>query len=283
MIIFQGDILLDLSSELWLAVVRIYPKKLSSKVSPKLHKQPKTCNFIKKEALVHVFSYEFCEIPKNTFFTKHLWTTVFKQIHNLPSRETIPEPPHRESDMLYAWPPISRELDQSKTLCNYYQTPAVNPCLHFASLEQYNTILSSNSIPPSLLTTLPPFPNCHLITFPPLRPWHLTILPPFPRCHFTPFMHLSHLPSSLLSHLSQLTSLPTTNRYLQNSNVLSLGRQGKHMWLIVRQPLMKAGWWDAPRALRDLAEAVNIKTQTQTDIKKHRQILKNRCFNKVAD
>ena len=46
---------------------------------------------------------------------------------------------------------------------------------------------------------------------------------------------------------------------------------------------MKAGWWDAPRALRDLAEAVNIKTQTQTDIKKHRQILKNRCFNKVAD
>ena len=27
-----------------------------------------TCNFIKKETLAQVFSCEFCEIPKNTFF-----------------------------------------------------------------------------------------------------------------------------------------------------------------------------------------------------------------------
>ena len=31
--------------------------------------------FIKKETLAQVFSYEFCEISKNTFFTEHLWTT----------------------------------------------------------------------------------------------------------------------------------------------------------------------------------------------------------------
>ena len=31
------------------------------------------CNFIKKEALAQVFSCEFCEISKNTFFTEHLW------------------------------------------------------------------------------------------------------------------------------------------------------------------------------------------------------------------
>ena len=30
------------------------------------------CNFIKKEALVQMFSCEFCEISKNTFFTEHL-------------------------------------------------------------------------------------------------------------------------------------------------------------------------------------------------------------------
>ena len=30
----------------------------------------------KKETLAEVFSCEFCEIPKNTFFTEHLWTTV---------------------------------------------------------------------------------------------------------------------------------------------------------------------------------------------------------------
>ena len=32
-------------------------------------------NFIKKETLTQVFSCEFCEIFKNTFFTEHLWTT----------------------------------------------------------------------------------------------------------------------------------------------------------------------------------------------------------------
>ena len=31
---------------------------------------PKACNFIKKS--LWVFSYEFCEISKNTFFTEHL-------------------------------------------------------------------------------------------------------------------------------------------------------------------------------------------------------------------
>ena len=34
------------------------------------------CNFLKKETLAQVFSCEFCEISKNTFFTGHLWTTA---------------------------------------------------------------------------------------------------------------------------------------------------------------------------------------------------------------
>ena len=33
----------------------------------------KNCNFIKKETLAQVFSCEFCEISKNTFFREHLW------------------------------------------------------------------------------------------------------------------------------------------------------------------------------------------------------------------
>ena len=32
------------------------------------------CNFIKKEALVRILLYEFCEIFKNTFFIEHLRT-----------------------------------------------------------------------------------------------------------------------------------------------------------------------------------------------------------------
>ena len=34
------------------------------------------CNFIKKETLAQVFSREFCEISKNTFFTEHLYRTA---------------------------------------------------------------------------------------------------------------------------------------------------------------------------------------------------------------
>ena len=37
------------------------------------------CNFIKKEYLTQLFSCEFCEISKNTFFTEHLRTTASKQ------------------------------------------------------------------------------------------------------------------------------------------------------------------------------------------------------------
>ena len=33
------------------------------------------CNFIKIETLLQVFSCEFCEMPKNTFFTEHVLTT----------------------------------------------------------------------------------------------------------------------------------------------------------------------------------------------------------------
>ena len=38
--------------------------------------EPETCNFIKKETLAQVFSCEFSEISKNTFFVEHLWATA---------------------------------------------------------------------------------------------------------------------------------------------------------------------------------------------------------------
>ena len=36
----------------------------------------KASNFIKKETLTQVFSCEFCQISKNTFFTEHLRATA---------------------------------------------------------------------------------------------------------------------------------------------------------------------------------------------------------------
>ena len=48
-----------------------------------LYFRPEACNFIKKETLTHMFSGEFCEIFKNTFFTEHLWKTasVYCDLH----------------------------------------------------------------------------------------------------------------------------------------------------------------------------------------------------------
>ena len=38
--------------------------------------QPRAFNFIKKETLTQVLTCDFCEISKNTFFKKYLWTTA---------------------------------------------------------------------------------------------------------------------------------------------------------------------------------------------------------------
>ena len=35
-------------------------------------------HFIKKETLVQVFSFEFFQISKNTFFTEHVWATTYR-------------------------------------------------------------------------------------------------------------------------------------------------------------------------------------------------------------
>ena len=37
------------------------------------------CNFIKIETLAQVFSGEFCEFSKNTFFTEHVWGTASRR------------------------------------------------------------------------------------------------------------------------------------------------------------------------------------------------------------
>ena len=36
----------------------------------------KACNFIEKETLPQVYTSEFCQISKNTFFTEHLLATA---------------------------------------------------------------------------------------------------------------------------------------------------------------------------------------------------------------
>ena len=52
----------------------IFSKEACQQIPPML--QSAACNFIKKETLTQVFSCEFCEISKNTFFTEHLRKTA---------------------------------------------------------------------------------------------------------------------------------------------------------------------------------------------------------------
>ena len=58
--------------------VGVLYKKVFLKILQNLQENTQTqaCNFIKKETMVLVFSYEFCEIFKNTFFTEHLRATA---------------------------------------------------------------------------------------------------------------------------------------------------------------------------------------------------------------
>ena len=49
----------------------MYPEQLSE-AATEMFCRSEACNFIKKENLEHVFSCEFCEISKNTFFTELL-------------------------------------------------------------------------------------------------------------------------------------------------------------------------------------------------------------------
>ena len=65
--------------------VGVLYKKVFLKILQNLqgNTQAQACNFIKKETMVLVFSYEFCEIFKNTFFTiipdHKILTFIFSQ------------------------------------------------------------------------------------------------------------------------------------------------------------------------------------------------------------
>ena len=47
---------------------------------------PEVFSFIKKETLAQVFSFEFCEISRNSFFTEHLRATASVRVMHQQSR-----------------------------------------------------------------------------------------------------------------------------------------------------------------------------------------------------
>ena len=61
----------------FLEILQNSQEDTSARVSFLINLQAPACNFIKKETLAQVFSCEFCETSKNTFFTEHLRATAF--------------------------------------------------------------------------------------------------------------------------------------------------------------------------------------------------------------
>ena len=57
---------------------KISQENTCARVSILIKLQNLARNFIKIETLAQVFSCEFCEISKNTFFTKYVGVTAFK-------------------------------------------------------------------------------------------------------------------------------------------------------------------------------------------------------------
>ena len=67
-----------LCKKVFLEISQNSQENTCARVSFLIKLQAETCNFIKKETLAQVFSCEFCEISKNTFFIEHFWTTASK-------------------------------------------------------------------------------------------------------------------------------------------------------------------------------------------------------------
>ena len=58
----------------------ISQNSLKTPVATRVSFFAEACNFIKKDTLVQVFSCEFCDNSKNTFFAEHIWVTASAQI-----------------------------------------------------------------------------------------------------------------------------------------------------------------------------------------------------------
>ena len=57
-----------------------------------LKDRPKSCNFIKKETLAQMFSYEFCSISRNKlFYRTHIRATVFGLSFVNPRKKSVKE------------------------------------------------------------------------------------------------------------------------------------------------------------------------------------------------
>ena len=61
---------------LFLEISQNSQENTCTRVSFSIKLQSSVCNFIEKETLAQVFSLEFCDIYKKTFFTEHFWATA---------------------------------------------------------------------------------------------------------------------------------------------------------------------------------------------------------------
>ena len=85
---------------MFLEILQNSQQNACARVSFLIKLQAVACNFIKKETRSQVFSCEFYEISKTTFFTEHLWAnaSVKLNVKNLNTRSSE----NRKDETLFA-------------------------------------------------------------------------------------------------------------------------------------------------------------------------------------
>ena len=81
---------------------------------------------IKKEGQTHMFSYECCEIFKNTFFKEHLWATASKQV-------TVSLQCLQTTISLIS----SCRRTGETILSNYWQNPKITAAVHYFNYNSH--------------------------------------------------------------------------------------------------------------------------------------------------
>ena len=86
-------------------------------------------NFVGKETLAQLFSYEFCEMFKNTIFTEHCQTTASEYRNNMPIVFRTKYEKNESNDIrityhcIYMWLNYNTSIHQTTTACKNKAKP----------------------------------------------------------------------------------------------------------------------------------------------------------------
>ena len=96
---------------------------------------------LRKETLAHVFSFEFCEIFKSTFFTEHLWVTASGYdealLENVPDEEIF-----RKGSFSFFWFILKRYCSPEQYVILFFQPKLLQKIWHLKKTTSRSKVMS---------------------------------------------------------------------------------------------------------------------------------------------